>query len=118
MKKVLLIFITIYFLRPILPLVNYIVQYDYIVKELCENRNNPTSDCKGSCYLKAELAKTAETDHTKDFRFPVVESIQFMEPLFEFNVLPIIPETKSENWYYNNRYAYLYTSLIERPPSV
>ncbi|MEY8758604.1 hypothetical protein [Chryseobacterium tongliaoense] len=44
--------------RPILPLVNYVVNYDYIVKNLCENRNIPQSTCKGKCYVEKELAKT------------------------------------------------------------
>ncbi|WP_412850333.1 hypothetical protein ACL0VS_11055 [Chryseobacterium sp. PMSZPI] len=45
-------------LRPVLPLVNYAVNYDYIVKNLCENRNVPQSTCKGKCYVEKELAKT------------------------------------------------------------
>ncbi|ATN07610.1 hypothetical protein H3Z85_09440 [Chryseobacterium indologenes] len=44
--------------RPVLPLVNYAVNYDYIVKNLCENRNIPQSTCKGKCYVEKELAKT------------------------------------------------------------
>jgi hypothetical protein len=45
-------------LRPVLPLINYAVNYDYIVKNLCENRNVPQSTCKGKCYVEKELAKT------------------------------------------------------------
>ncbi|MCW3162141.1 hypothetical protein [Chryseobacterium oryctis] len=45
-------------LRPVLPLVNYVINYDYIVKNLCENRNIPQSTCKGKCYVGKELAKT------------------------------------------------------------
>lgn len=45
-------------LRPVLPLVNYVVNYDYIVKNLCENREIPQSTCKGKCYVEKELAKT------------------------------------------------------------
>lgn len=45
-------------LRPVLPLINYAVNYDYIVKNLCENRNIPQSTCKGKCYVSKELAKT------------------------------------------------------------
>jgi len=39
-------------------LINYAVNYDYIVKNLCENRNVPQSTCKGKCYVEKELAKT------------------------------------------------------------
>ncbi|WP_228441285.1 hypothetical protein [Chryseobacterium phosphatilyticum] len=45
-------------IRPVLPLVNYAVNYDYIVKNLCENRSIPQSTCKGKCYVEKELAKT------------------------------------------------------------
>ncbi|WP_042723363.1 hypothetical protein [Flavobacterium sp. B17] len=45
-------------LRPVLPLLNYAMNYDYIVKNLCENRNIPESTCKGKCYVAKELAKT------------------------------------------------------------
>ncbi|WP_449388637.1 hypothetical protein [Chryseobacterium lineare] len=45
-------------LRPVLPLLNYAMNYDYIVKNLCENRNVPQSTCKGKCYVAKELAKT------------------------------------------------------------
>ncbi|WP_294303693.1 hypothetical protein [uncultured Chryseobacterium sp.] len=45
-------------LRPVLPLINYAVNYEYIVKNLCENRNIAESTCKGKCYLEKELSKT------------------------------------------------------------
>ncbi|NML57996.1 hypothetical protein [Chryseobacterium cheonjiense] len=51
-------------LRPVLPLINYAVNYDYIVKNLCENRNIPQSTCKGKCYVSKELAKTEKQSTT------------------------------------------------------
>jgi len=45
-------------IRPVLPLINYAINYDYIVKNLCENKNVPQSTCKGKCYVEKELAKT------------------------------------------------------------
>lgn len=44
--------------RPVLPLVNYAVNYEYIVKNLCEKRGIPQSTCRGKCYVGKELAKT------------------------------------------------------------
>ncbi len=43
---------------------NYAVNYDYIVKNLCENRNIPQSTCKGKCYVAKELAKTEKQSNT------------------------------------------------------
>lgn len=45
-------------IRPVLPLVNYAVNYEYIVKNLCENRKIIDSGCKGKCFVKKELSKT------------------------------------------------------------
>ncbi|WP_228451940.1 hypothetical protein [Chryseobacterium sp. G0186] len=51
-------------IRPVLPLVNYAVNYDYIVKNLCEKREIPQSTCKGKCYVKKELAKTEKQSNS------------------------------------------------------
>ncbi|CAM2962912.1 hypothetical protein CHFL109739_10100 [Chryseobacterium flavum] len=51
-------------IRPVLPLVNYAVNYDYIVKNLCENRAIPQSTCKGKCYVTKELAKTEKQSNS------------------------------------------------------
>lgn len=48
--------------RPAIPFLEYIVNYDYIVKELCENKEKPVLKCNGKCHLMKELAKTAEND--------------------------------------------------------
>ncbi len=34
------------------------MNYEYIVKNLCEKRDIPQSTCKGKCYVEKELAKT------------------------------------------------------------
>ncbi|WP_312345044.1 hypothetical protein [Chryseobacterium binzhouense] len=44
-------------IRPVLPLINYVVNYDYIVENLCENRTVENSYCKGKCYITKELSK-------------------------------------------------------------
>lgn len=44
--------------RPIMPVYNYIVNYEYIVENLCENKDKPELSCNGKCYLAKELSKT------------------------------------------------------------
>ncbi len=39
--------------KPLLPLIIYYANYDYIVTELCENRDKPYLECNGNCYLEA-----------------------------------------------------------------
>ena len=49
-------------LKPLLPLMIYYANYDYIVTELCENRDKPYMQCNGQCYLEA-LKKRVEPIH-------------------------------------------------------
>ena len=43
------------FIRPLVPMVDYIVNYDYIKSVLCINKFNPEKKCNGKCHLKKEL---------------------------------------------------------------
>lgn len=62
MKKIVLLISIFILARPAIPFLEYIVNYDYIVKELCENKEKPVLKCNGKCHLMKELAKTAEDD--------------------------------------------------------
>ncbi len=44
-------------LRPVMPVINYYINYDYIVAELCENKDKPVLKCNGKCHLTKELKK-------------------------------------------------------------
>ena len=48
------------FLKPIFPVLDYIINYDYIANELCENKAKPELKCNGKCHLVNELAKASE----------------------------------------------------------
>jgi hypothetical protein len=59
-KKLLLthLFLNLYLLaliQPALPVIDYLVNYNYIVKELCENRDKPVLACNGKCYLEKQV---------------------------------------------------------------
>ena len=62
MKKIVLLISIFILARPAIPFLEYIVNYDYVVKELCENKEKPALKCNGKCHLMKELAKTAEDD--------------------------------------------------------
>lgn len=62
MKAYIILFVAFTMLaKPLLPLVNYAMNYDYIVAQFCENKDRPQMHCDGKCYLAKELAK--ESDH-------------------------------------------------------
>jgi len=44
-------------LRPIGPSLEYIMNYDYISKVLCINKEKPQLKCDGKCYLSQKIKK-------------------------------------------------------------
>lgn len=104
-------------LRPVLPLINYAVNYNYIVKNLCENRNIPQSTCKGKCYVAKELAKTEKQSNTNQtIKISVLDVFISHEILSfsdknQFSVL-----NKNSDSRYINFHTSEYFSRIFHPP--
>ncbi len=53
--------ILFYLLRPSLPYFEYVINKEYIEKNLCVEKDNPDNDCHGKCYLHEQLNKQSET---------------------------------------------------------
>lgn len=54
----------------------YSLNIEYIIKELCENKDKPELNCKGKCYLKkkmgeADKAEKQSAEIFKQIEFPV-----------------------------------------------
>lgn len=54
----LLIVLTAYITIPALPVIDYLINKNYIAKNLCVNRDKPKSCCKGKCFMVKQLQKT------------------------------------------------------------
>ncbi len=79
MKSLVIIFIAFtMLLKPLWPVAEYIVNYDYIANVLCENKDKPQLNCDGKCYLAKQLAKETEDDGKNPFeqRRISVEQVQ------------------------------------------
>jgi len=96
---------------------------DYIVKNLCENRANPRSCCKGKCQLKKQLSKIeSETDsksenNTKLNKITSVDVFDILDSKFSFNSIDI---TEVILHYLTSRKSYhfsFHTKLL-RPPKL
>lgn len=61
----LLSFIVMYIAIPAIPVIDYLLNRDYIAKNLCVNKDKPKSCCKGKCHLVKQLNKT-NPDKGKD----------------------------------------------------
>ncbi len=51
--------------KPLWPVVEYVINYDYIVTHLCENSDRPQLECDGKCYL-AKMFAEKSTDHQEN----------------------------------------------------
>lgn len=114
------IFLTLFVVfRPLVPLVEYAVNYDYISRVLCINKSNPELHCNGKCYLSKEIAKTNDTDSS-----PLNKTKNSGQKLLDMYVLPEITKiSTSEKIFYSNSsflyemaYSFLFLKHIFRPP--
>ncbi len=89
MNRTLSIFLLVLYssslLRPVLPYLDYLINYEYISSVLCINKNKPTSSCNGKCYLNEKLSQVADRQIPKDEatspidleKHPIVNSTPF-----------------------------------------
>lgn len=57
-------------IQPALPVLEYLVNYDYIVNELCENRDKPILACNGKCYLGNQVEKQLDIERNTPVPIP------------------------------------------------
>lgn len=122
--KFLLIIVSITLLiKPIFPVLEYFVNYDYIVKELCENKAKPELHCNGKCHLVKELANAADNDDaTKSSEKKVAaqqyEVIYFQEikaVTISFYQSKLTPQPLNS---YTNNYYHLGIDTTFHPPTL
>jgi hypothetical protein len=120
MKKTVFLLALLMFLKPILPVVEYVVNYEYISKVLCVNKDKPMLHCNGKCQLMKELAKASENEKpisdkkivAQEFEVLFFENIKLFEakPRFYFITTQI-------NDSYSNFYSHLNSCSVFHPPT-
>ena len=120
MKTFIFILVTVLLLKPVLPFLEYAVNYDYITQVLCENKAAPELECNGKCHLMKELAKASEDEKPLSSH---KKSMSESEILFfqEFQQNVVFTSTPSfvmiSNFYLNN-YSLLLFDSSYRPPTL
>lgn len=109
------------FLKPILPVVDYVVNYEYISKVLCENKDKPKLQCNGKCHLMKELAKAADTEKpiSSDKKsFSPIQEVLFFKEIKTYNLVSCgcSKQTKNSSSYLN-LYSYLNANSEFHPPT-
>lgn len=56
----------------------YSVNIEYIINELCENKDKPELKCKGKCFLKKKMAQADETEKKTNEIFKQIEFPAFI----------------------------------------
>ena len=104
--------------RPLVPIIEYYANYDYIATVLCENRDKPYLGCNGKCYLEKQLNKTNHTNHDHKSTIPSINFDDYpVSPLDQFsyqilsdeNVIGLVLGSSQDN-----QQEYLFSIL--RPP--
>ena len=65
-------------------MIDYALNYEKIVDELCENRTEPELLCNGFCYLKKEVNKTEQTQKENRFVKNQVKILDAIVPIKQF----------------------------------
>ncbi|GAA3628289.1 hypothetical protein [Flavivirga jejuensis] len=118
--KITAIFLFLFLLfKPLIPLVEYAVFYDYIKNELCENKEAPELQCNGKCYLKKELAKATDTEKSSDKGASILFecSIVYFQYINNYHLLFFSTEQLSKiDTSYNKIYKFYYMDFVFQPP--
>lgn len=108
MKQVTSILLIIIFcfsvVRPVISCFEYIINYDYITKVLCINKEKPELKCSGKCYLKEQLSKISSENKSKEKRIPKIKFEKFPIICYQTNdflIKKIDFNTNSDIWGYN-----------------
>ena len=120
-KKIVFLLALFILVKPVLPVIDYIVNYEYISKVLCVNKAKPKMKCNGKCHLMKELAKASENEKPISSDKKIVSQeleVLFFEEIESFIIAPIyFEERQKENNNYSDLYFYLNSPSFFRPPS-
>lgn len=106
--------------RPLVPIMEYYANYDYITTVLCENRDKPYLECNGKCYLEKQLKKTNHTNHNHKSTVPKINFDDY--PIstlgqFTYNLEPI-SEDNSDIFFVDIYIIQNYYNSLLKPPQV
>ena len=96
------------------------VNYEYISKELCKNKEKPALKCNGKCHLKSELAKASEENipASQESKSNLTVELLFLETIPEFKFNRIYVEKDQVSISYSRLYFRLHSTRIFHPPTV
>jgi hypothetical protein len=102
-----------------MPLIDYTVNYNYITKNICENREKKEMDCKGKCYLAKELSKSSQNSAKQDaIKLSLMSDSFINSNIFTFQNHILVAEDLKQNSFLSLFYTFSFPSKIFHPPLV
>ena len=106
--------------RPLLPIIEYYVNYDYIANELCINKDKPYLECNGRCYVNAAMKRAFPNGQESPARLPNFSMQDYpISPLDFYKYTSILPDENifSVNPDYFKHFVITqYSAAIFKPP--
>ena len=106
--------------RVIIPFVEYWVNYDYISKVLCINKDKPELKCNGKCHLMKQIAKTSEQESTNNSSNKNTNLSKTLDSFLVENSKQFLPKITTKKQiklnYYFNLYHFLFHTKLLKPP--
>ena len=119
-KKIVFLLALFILVKPVLPVIDYVVNYEYISKVLCVNKAKPKMKCNGKCHLMKELAKASENETPISSNKKTAShelEVLFFEEIKSFKIASIYFEDRQKaNNNYSDLYFYLNSDSVFRPP--
>ncbi len=103
--------------RPIAPMLEYVIYEDYIAEFLCINKDKVELQCNGKCYLMQRLSEQNEEKKQNLPKIALEEyPIGFVDLLY-CNSKKLNVVLNQNDFDYSNCYTFLYCSFNFHPPS-
>ncbi len=102
-------------IKPLLPLIEYCLNYEYISEVLCINKDEPILTCNGKCYLTQEIEKAQESEK-RDNTIPTVEQERIPMITHDYNY-PNIVGGDLGNQKISSFYKFTIKNLAIAPPT-
>lgn len=106
--------------RPLVPIIEYHANYNYIATVLCENKDKPYLECNGKCYLEKQLKEVNHDNHEHKSTVPQINFDDYpVSPLDQLSYqLKDFKELNSEKSYFVNFTSQDFFKSVFKPPQV
>jgi len=107
-------------IRPLVPIIEYYSNYNYIANALCENRDRPYLECNGKCYLEKQLKKAGHENHEHKSTVPQINFDDYpISQLEQYSYqIKDFKELDFEKQFVEHQISQEYHTSLFKPPQV